>query len=177
MRPTGVPSRQARKYSASACSKNGFFSRSRCFFRSEISGGTHMGSLRYSRQGRRMNRMSSPRERTGRTSIGTARHLSAMAERTISDVFEKARTHDRLEELAAARQQDVLPYFRLLEGQAGPVVRMEGAERIMLGSNNYLGLTRDPRVIKGARDALDTYGTALTGSRLLNGTLPMHVEL
>src|SRR3954453_1198619 len=96
---------------------------------------------------------------------------------TLHDVFEKARTHDRLEELAAARQQEVLPYFRLLEGQAGPVVQMEGAERVMLGSNNYLGLTRDPRVIKGARDALDTYGTALTGSRLLNGTLPMHVEL
>src|SRR2546423_12068894 len=124
-----------------------------------------------------MNRMSSPRERTGRTSICTARHLSAMAERTVNDVFEKARSHDRLEELAAARQQDVLPYFRLLEGQAGPVVRMEGAERIMLGSNNYLGLTRDPRVIQGARDALETYGTALTGSRFLNGTLPMHLEL
>jgi len=96
---------------------------------------------------------------------------------TLHDVFEKARTHERLEELAAARQQDVLPYFRLLEGQAGPVVRMEGADRIMLGSNNYLGLTRDPRVVQGARDALETYGTALTGSRLLNGTLPMHVEL
>src|SRR5881227_3298563 len=96
---------------------------------------------------------------------------------TLHDVFEKARTHERLDELTAAREQDVLPYFRLLEGQAGPVVQMEGAERIMLGSNNYLGLTRDPRVIQGARDALETYGTALTGSRLLNGTLPMHVEL
>ena len=96
---------------------------------------------------------------------------------TLHDLFEKARTHDRVEQLAAAREQDVLPYFRLLEGQAGPVVQMEGAERIMLGSNNYLGLTRDPRVVQGARDALEKYGTALTGSRLLNGTLPMHVEL
>jgi 8-amino-7-oxononanoate synthase len=96
---------------------------------------------------------------------------------TLHDVFEKARTHERLEQLSAAREQDVLPYFRLLEGQAGPVVQMEGAERIMLGSNNYLGLTRDPRVIEGARDALDKYGTALTGSRFLNGTLPMHLEL
>ncbi|MFL5912248.1 MAG: aminotransferase class I/II-fold pyridoxal phosphate-dependent enzyme [Gaiellaceae bacterium] len=96
---------------------------------------------------------------------------------TLHDLFEKARTHDRVEQLTAAREQDVLPYFRLLEGQAGPVVQMEGAERIMLGSNNYLGLTRDPRVVQGARDALETYGTALTGSRLLNGTLPMHVEL
>src|SRR3954468_5497616 len=96
---------------------------------------------------------------------------------TLHDVFEKARTHERLEELAAARQQDVLPYFRLLEGQAGPVVRMEGADRVMLGSNNYLGLTRDPRVKAAARDALERYGTALTGSRLLNGTLPMPLEL
>src|SRR3954468_16718175 len=96
---------------------------------------------------------------------------------TLHDIFEKARTHERLEELAAARQQDVLPYFRLLEGQAGAVVRMEGADRIMLGSNNYLGLTRDPRVVQGARDALETYGTALTGSRLLNGTPPLDVAV
>jgi 8-amino-7-oxononanoate synthase len=54
---------------------------------------------------------------------------------------------------------------------------MEGAERIMLGSNNYLGLTGDPRVIEGARDALARYGTGLTGSRLLNGTIDLHLEL
>ena len=54
---------------------------------------------------------------------------------------------------------------------------MEGAERIMLGSNNYLGLTGDPRVLQGARDALERYGTGLTGSRLLNGTLGLHLEL
>jgi 8-amino-7-oxononanoate synthase len=54
---------------------------------------------------------------------------------------------------------------------------MEGAERIMLGSNNYLGLTGDERVIQGARAALDQYGTGLTGSRLLNGTTPLHLEL
>jgi 8-amino-7-oxononanoate synthase len=47
----------------------------------------------------------------------------------------------------------------------------------MLGSNNYLGLTGDPRVIEGARQALDTYGTGLTGSRFLNGTIPLHTEL
>jgi 8-amino-7-oxononanoate synthase len=54
---------------------------------------------------------------------------------------------------------------------------MEGADRIMLGSNNYLGLTADPRVMQGARDALERYGTGLTGSRLLNGTLDLHLEL
>src|SRR5438876_9897293 len=54
---------------------------------------------------------------------------------------------------------------------------MEGAERIMLGSNNYLGLTGDERVMQGARDALERYGTGLTGSRLLNGTISLHLEL
>ena len=58
-----------------------------------------------------------------------------------------------------------------------PVVEMEGAERIMLGSNNYLGLTGDERVMVGAEDALHRYGTGLTGSRFLNGTIPLHLEL
>ena len=96
---------------------------------------------------------------------------------TSIDVFAKARGHERAEQLRAAREADVLPYFRTLEGPARPVVEMEGAERIMLGSNNYLGLTGDERVIQGARAALDTYGTGLTGSRLLNGTIPLHLEL
>src|SRR5215207_11152660 len=93
------------------------------------------------------------------------------------DVFEKARTHDRAEQLAAAKEADLVPYFRVLESAAGPVVEMEGHETIMLGSNNYLGLTADPRVMQGARDALERYGTGLTGSRLLNGTLDLHLEL
>ena len=54
---------------------------------------------------------------------------------------------------------------------------MEGRERLMLGSNNYLGLTGDPRVKAAAREALERYGTALTGSRLMNGTIPLHREL
>ena len=63
--------------------------------------------------------------------------------RTPLDVFAKIPKHERAEQLAAAKEQDVLPYFRLLESQAGPVVEMEGREKIMLGSNNYLGLTGD----------------------------------
>jgi len=94
-----------------------------------------------------------------------------------TDVFAKARNHDRTEQLEMARQADMLPYFRLLTSQAGPVVEMEERETIMLGSNNYLGLTGDERVKAAARDALETYGTALTGSRLLNGTIPLHNEL
>src|ERR1700709_1457770 len=72
---------------------------------------------------------------------------------TVIDVFAKVRTHERLEQLRAAREADLLPYFRRLEGPAGPVVEMEGAERIMLGSNNYLGLTADQRGRAAARDA------------------------
>ena len=96
---------------------------------------------------------------------------------TATDVFAKIRGHERVEQLRAAREADLLPYFRRLESPAAPVVEMEGAERIMLGSNNYLGLTGDPRVMQGARDALERYGTGLTGSRLLNGTLDLHLEL
>ena len=96
---------------------------------------------------------------------------------TASDVFSKVRGHERAEQLRAAREADLLPYFRTLESPAAPVVEMEGAERIMLGSNNYLGLTADPRVMQGAREALERYGTGLTGSRLLNGTLDLHLAL
>jgi 8-amino-7-oxononanoate synthase len=96
---------------------------------------------------------------------------------THTDVFAKVREHERVEVLAAAREADVLPYFHLLSSPAMPVVEMEGAQRIMLGSNNYLGLTADERVLKGAEDALHRYGTGLTGSRLLNGTIPLHLEL
>jgi 8-amino-7-oxononanoate synthase len=93
------------------------------------------------------------------------------------DVFAKARGHDRAEQLRAAREADLLPYFRLIESPARPVMEVEGAQRIMLGSNNYLGLTGDDRVIEGALDAVRRYGTGLTGSRLLNGTTPLHLEL
>ncbi|MEJ7790028.1 MAG: aminotransferase class I/II-fold pyridoxal phosphate-dependent enzyme [Thermoleophilaceae bacterium] len=94
-----------------------------------------------------------------------------------SDLFEKALSHERLEQLNAARELDLLPYFRQVDGEPGPVVRMEGKERITLGSNNYLGLTSHPAVKQAARDALEAYGTGLTGSRFMNGTTPLHVEL
>jgi 8-amino-7-oxononanoate synthase len=96
---------------------------------------------------------------------------------TAIDVFAKVRGHERAEQLRAAREADLLPYFRTVESSAAPVMEMEGAQRIMLGSNNYLGLTGDPRVIQGARDALERYGTGLTGSRLLNGTTDLHLDL
>ena len=97
--------------------------------------------------------------------------------RTPVDVFAKTRNHDRMAQLEAARENDLLPYFRLIESEAGPLMEVEGREVVMLGSNNYLGLTGDERVRQGARDALDRFGTGLTGSRFLNGTTPLHVEL
>jgi 8-amino-7-oxononanoate synthase len=96
---------------------------------------------------------------------------------TTIDVFSKARTHERVAQLQEARAIDAVPYFRRLESAAAPIVEMEGERRIMLGSNNYLGLTADPRVIQAAHDAIRRYGTGVTGSRLLNGTLDLHLEL
>jgi 8-amino-7-oxononanoate synthase len=96
---------------------------------------------------------------------------------TSTDVFAKVRGHEREELLRAAREADLMPYFRTVESPAMPVVEMEGSPRIMLASNNYLGLTADERVMAGAEDALHRYGTGLTGSRLLNGTTPLHLEL
>jgi 8-amino-7-oxononanoate synthase len=130
-----------------------------------------------------MKRMRSRFVATGLTSRLTRGKLADMSEtpppssHTPVDVFQKARDHDRRELIEFARREDLIPYFRVLESEAGPVVRMEGRERLMLGSNNYLGLTGDERVKAAAREALERYGTALTGSRLLNGTIPLHREL
>ena len=68
-------------------------------------------------------------------------------------------------------------YFRVIQSAQENTVRIDGQEVIMLGSNNYLGLTNHPRVKEAAKAALDKYGTGCTGSRLLNGTLDIHVEL
>src|SRR5579875_3270081 len=96
---------------------------------------------------------------------------------TSIDVFAKPRENERMEQLKAARELGAMPYFHVLEGPTLPVVRMEGRARIMLGSNNYLGLTGDERVKQGALEAMERYGTGLTGSRFLNGTTDLHLEL
>ena len=96
---------------------------------------------------------------------------------TTTDVFAKARDHERVQQFRAAREIDMVPYFRVLEGPTLPVVEMEGMPRVMLGSNNYLGLTGDERVRQAALDAVDRYGTGITGSRFLNGTLDLHLQL
>ena len=69
------------------------------------------------------------------------------------------------------------PYFRPIERQDGTRAIIEGKEVIMAGSNNYLGLMSDPRVKEAAVGAIKKYGTGCTGSRFLNGTLDLHIEL
>ncbi len=75
------------------------------------------------------------------------------------------------------REKGIYPYFHELESRQDTEVIMEGKRRIMLGSNNYLGLTVDPRVIKAADEAVLRYGTGCSGSRFLNGTLDLHTRL
>ncbi len=78
---------------------------------------------------------------------------------------------------APLREAGVYPYFHALESRQDTEVVMEGKRRIMLGSNNYLGLTTHPEVVEAGRRALETYGSGCSGSRFLNGTLTMHLEL
>ena len=90
------------------------------------------------------------------------------------DIFEKCYNFTRARETIEA---GIYPYFVPLSGNDGPVVQMDGHEVIMIGSNNYLGLTHDPRVVEVAIEATRKYGTSCSGSRFLNGTLDLHIEL
>lgn len=76
-----------------------------------------------------------------------------------------------------AREMGIYPYFHALQSRQDTEVMMEGKRRIMLGSNNYLGLTTEPTVIEAGIKAIEQYGTGCSGSRFLNGTLQMHLEL
>ena len=71
----------------------------------------------------------------------------------------------------------VYPYFRAITSKQGPEVEMDGHKVLMFGSNAYTGLTGDERVIEAAHKALDKYGSGCAGSRFLNGTLDIHVQL
>lgn len=76
-----------------------------------------------------------------------------------------------------AREMGIYPYFHALQSRQDTEVIMEGKRRIMLGSNNYLGLTTEPSVVEAGIKAIEKYGTGCSGSRFLNGTLQMHLEL
>ncbi len=90
------------------------------------------------------------------------------------DLFEKCYSYTRADD---ARRAGDYPYFIPLQDTEGTEVVINGKRMIMIGSNNYLGLTTDPRVREAALDAIKRYGTSCTGSRFLNGNLAMHDEL
>jgi 8-amino-7-oxononanoate synthase len=90
------------------------------------------------------------------------------------DLFDKCHKYTRADEAKAA---GLYPYFIPIGGSEGTVVTIRGEQKIMLGSNNYLGLTHDPRVLEAAERVTRQYGTGCTGSRFLNGTLDLHLKL
>ena len=90
------------------------------------------------------------------------------------DLFTKCAAYTTARE---CREKGIYPYFHALESRQDTEVIMEGKRRIMLGSNNYLGLTAAPEVVAAAEAALAEYGTGCSGSRFLNGTLRLHLEL
>lgn len=90
------------------------------------------------------------------------------------DIFDKCLEFKKVEDY---KERGIYPYFFPISENHGPRVVMEGREIIMIGSNNYLGLTKDPRVQEAAIKAIEKFGTSCSGSRFLNGTYDLHVEL
>lgn len=106
----------------------------------------------------RANTVEKPRERAGQT----------------ADIFAKAYNFTRADELSAI---DMHPYFKPIGAQHGGTVIVNGREMIITGSNDYLGLTQDPRLKEASRNALNDFGTSCTGSRFLTGTMTLHETL
>ncbi len=94
--------------------------------------------------------------------------------RPTDPIFDKCRKYTRADE---ARAAGLYPYFFPIEQSEGNEVLIDGRKMVMLGSNNYLGLTTHPRVREAAREAIKRFGTSCSGSRFLNGTLVLHEEL
>jgi 7-keto-8-aminopelargonate synthetase-like enzyme len=89
-------------------------------------------------------------------------------------LFDKCRNYTKAREVQAA---GLYPYFKPISESEDTVVTIEGSKKLMMGSNNYLGLTHHPKVLEAARDALERFGSGCTGSRFLNGTLDLHERL
>jgi 8-amino-7-oxononanoate synthase len=104
----------------------------------------------------------------------SARSHAAPEPASSRSLFEKCRTYTVPDDLRAA---GLFTFFRTIESGQDPVVTMGGREMVMLGSNNYLGLTSHPRIKERAIAAIRKYGAGCAGSRLLNGTLDIHVEM
>ena len=90
------------------------------------------------------------------------------------DLFDKC---DQFKRAEAVIKAGVFPYFQVIQENHGPVVRMEGKEVVMAGSNDYLGLSQHPEVIEAAVKAVKEYGSTCSGSRYLNGTSILHTSL
>jgi len=122
---------------------------------------------------------STARAEPSERSEGSSDMAESMKERTSlasvggKDVFEKA-----FKFMAAdnARKMGIYPYFRPLDFADGPEAQINGKRVVMFGSNNYLGLTTHPKVRDAAKAAIDKYGTSMTGSRLVNGSMRLHEE-
>lgn len=76
-----------------------------------------------------------------------------------------------------AMEAGIYPYFREIESDQDTVVKIDGKDVLMFGSNSYLGLTNHPKIKEAAKEAIDKYGTGCAGSRFLNGTLDIHIQL
>lgn len=90
------------------------------------------------------------------------------------DIFQKCSSFTTVKEI---KEMGIYPYFHALESRQDTEVIMENKRKIMLGSNNYLGLTTNPEIIEAGIKAFEQYGSGCSGSRFLNGTLEMHLEL
>ncbi len=82
-----------------------------------------------------------------------------------------------IQKVSMLRKLGMYPFFRAIEGSDGSTVTIKGEKQVMIGSNNYLGLTHHPEVMEAAIKAIEKFGTGCTGSRLLNGNLSIHEEL
>ena len=104
----------------------------------------------------------------------TPHHGPAVGERARPRLFEKCDRFTKADELRAV---GLYPYFRTIESAQDTEVMINGKKMLMLGSNSYMGLTNDPRIKEAAKRATDKYGSGCAGSRFLNGTLDIHIEL
>ncbi|HQK16499.1 MAG TPA: pyridoxal phosphate-dependent aminotransferase family protein, partial [Polyangiaceae bacterium] len=120
-----------------------------------------------------------PEEESSAATVDEQKLADQIAERTSlagqagRDVFQKCYDFKAADN---ARKMGVYPYFRPLDFNDGPEAVLEGRRVLMLGSNNYLGLTTHPKVREAALEAIRKYGTSMTGSRLVNGSMKLHKE-
>jgi 8-amino-7-oxononanoate synthase len=113
-------------------------------------------------------------DREGSSDMGESlKERGSLANIGGKDVFEKAYKFMAADN---ARKMGIYPFFRPLDFADGPEAQINGKRVVMFGSNNYLGLTTHPKVREAAKAAIDKYGTSMTGSRLVNGSMKLHEE-